>query len=303
MKSNFCKGGCGQNATYKGWCKIKWFSRNKFGVGCPLIEKKRGKSISIYRLQESREGKNPMQDLEVCKRNHTTERNKKASQTLRFLGEQGLLPQQVESTVFKERRRSRVSASLRKLWLEGKHPRQLETYNQRRNRLEKMAATLRKLGKEGKLPVQNLTFEQRQKMGKKISKSLIEGIKSGRIKLSPSWKRVKYKDLLLRSQWEKIVARFLDRNRFKWEYGSLKVEYFDSDRKTNAVTIPDFYLPFQNLIIEVKSNAEYNSQKTKDKSQAIIQNGFNFILAGKKDINTIETNENDFLNRIANLAA
>jgi len=301
MKSNFCKGGCGNNATYKGWCKIKWFSGNKFGVGCPMVEKKRGKSISIYRLQESREGKNPMQDPEVCKRNHTPERNKKASKALKLLGEQGLLPQQIESTEFRKRRRSRVSASLRKLWLEGKHPRQLETHNQRRRRLEKMAITLRKLGIEGKLPVQNLTFEQKEKMGKKISRSLIEGIKSGRIKLSPSWKRIKYKDLLLRSQWEKIVAKFLDKNKFKWEYESLKVGYFDSERKTDAVTIPDFYLPFQNLIIEVKSNAEYNSLKTKDKSQAIIQNGFNFILAGKKEINTIETNENDFLNRIASL--
>jgi len=41
-----CKGECGNIATYKGWCRTKWISGNKFCVSCPIIEKNRGKAIS-----------------------------------------------------------------------------------------------------------------------------------------------------------------------------------------------------------------------------------------------------------------
>ena len=68
-----------------------------------------------------------------------------------------------------------------------------------------------------------------------------------------------------------------------------------SQRKIIAITIPDFYIPSQNLIIEVKSNAEFNSQKTKDKTKAIRKNGFNFILAGRKEIALIENDQNKFI--------
>ena len=39
--------------------------------------------------------------------------------------------------------------------------------------------------------------EQKKIFGEKISRRLMEGIKSGRIKLSKSWKKIPYKKVLL----------------------------------------------------------------------------------------------------------
>ncbi|MDP2908122.1 MAG: hypothetical protein Q8O03_09405 [Nanoarchaeota archaeon] len=296
--SKLCKGGCGNQATYKGWCKIKWKSKNKFGIACPIIESKRSASISKFRINEAKEGKNPMQNPIVCLKNHSRERNRKASETLKKLGELKLLPQQIESKKLKEKRRKNVSKSLRKLWNEGTHPRQLESRDERRKRLDKMAKTLRMLGNKGKLPIQNMTEEEKIQLGKKISKTLREGIRTGRIKLVKGWKKVPYKNMILRSYWEKAVAEFLDRTGFKWEYETLKLDYWDSERKLKANTFPDFYIPSINTIIEVKSNGEFRSQKTKDKMKSIKNQGFNFILVGKKEIDLIKNNENNFLKLI-----
>jgi len=235
MSKILCKGGCGMQATYKGWCKIKWKSGNKFAVSCPIVERKRGKAISKVRIKEAKNGRNPMQNPKICAKNHTKERNRKCAETLRKMGKLGLLTQQRESKRLKEKRRKNVSISLRKLWKMGKHPRQLESIKERRERLNKMADTLKKLGADGKLPVQNLSEKKKKIRSQKISKKLREGIKSGKIKLSEGWKKVPYKNLILRSNWEKIVAKFLDKNDFVWEYETKRIPYWDTERKIEAI--------------------------------------------------------------------
>ena len=291
MSKGLCKGGCGNEAKSRGWCRIKWKSGKRFAVGCPAIEKKRGESISVARIRESALGNNPMQNPLICVKNHSERRNKKCSEVLKKKGQMGLLPQQTESKELKEKRRKNVSIALRNLLAIGEHPIQKETLERRKERLNKMAKTLIALGKEGKLPIQNMTKEQKEAFGNKISKKLRDGIKSGRIKLSKSWKKVKYKNLILRSEWERIMADFLDKKGFVWEYETKRVPYFDSERKINATTIPDFYIPSKNLVIEVKSNAEFNSQKTKDKARGINEQGFKFILVGRKEIELIKDNK------------
>ncbi len=298
MYKKLCKGNCGNEAQFKGWCKIKWKSGNRFVVGCPNIENKRGKNISLARIKESKLGKNPMQNPKTCAKNHSIDRNKKCSETLKEKGRLELLPQQIESQELKDKRRKNVSIALHKLWVLGTHPRQLESIEKRRERLNKMANTLRLLGEGGKLPIQNMTLEQKKKFGAKISKKLIEGIRSGRIKLSKSWKRVPYKNLILRSNWERIVAEFLDKNNFLWEYESKIIPYFDRDRKKYANTIPDFYIPTINTIIEVKSNADFKSNKTEDKINGIKKKGFNTILVGRKEIELINKNPTKLLNQL-----
>ncbi len=295
MSKNLCKGGCGSEQTFKGWCKIKWRSGKRFAVACPTVEKRRGKKISEFRIGESKRGENPMQNPIICAKNHSEERNKKCSKILKKKGRLGILPQQIESMELKEMRRKNISRSLKKLFMDGRHPRQLESAEKRKKRIDKMATKLRELGKLGKLPVQNMDEEQRKRFGNKISRKLIAGIRSGKIKLSKSWKKVPYKNLVLRSEWEKIMAEFLDKRELKWEYETLKIDYWDSNRGVTAVTIPDFYIPKLNMVIEVKSNAEFNSQKTKDKTKAIIENGFNFILVGRKEINLIRGEGEKFL--------
>lgn len=293
-KTKKCKGGCGQLAIQGEWCKVI----NERYVACPMIVEKRARGISRYRTKEAKEGKNPMQNPDICRRNHSPERNKKAAETLRKLGQLGLLPQQKESKELKDKRRRNVKKSLKKLWLEGKHPRQLETLEERKERLEKVSQTLKKLGAQGRLPVQNLSQEEKTKIARKISITLREGIKTGRIKLSKSWKRIPYKKLVLRSEWEKVVAEHLDENNIEWSYENFIIPYWDSQRHIKANTIPDFYLPSYNMIIEVKSNAEYKSQKTLDKMKGVKSSGYKALLFGRKEIEILKNNKQGLLELI-----
>ena len=72
-----CKGGCGEEATFNGWCKIKWVSGNKYGVACKIIKEKTARKISEFRIEEGKMGKNPMQNPLICAKNHSQERNRK----------------------------------------------------------------------------------------------------------------------------------------------------------------------------------------------------------------------------------
>lgn len=300
MSKKLCKGGCGNIATFKGWCKTKWISENKFAVACPRIESKRAKSISKFRLEEAKLGKNPMQNPKICKKNHSKIRNKRAALTLKKLGKLGLLPQQIESQKLKDKRRKNVSNSLKKLWLEGKHPRQLETEEDRKKRFKKTSETNKRLASQNKLFMQNLTEEQKKELGRKVSRTLRRKIRNGEIALSRPWKQVYYKNIMLRSNWERKTAKFLDKNKIIWKYESLRIPYFDSERNVEATTIPDFYLPEHNTIIEVKSNARFNSPQTKDKIKAISKLGYNTLLFGRKEIKSIEEDQEGLLGLIKN---
>ena len=267
--SNLCKGGCGNEVSLKGWCHLKWQSGNRYGVGCRFVEEKRGKSISKYRLAEAKLGKNPMQNPEICKKNHSSERNRKAAESLRKLGEMGLLPQQTESQELKEKRRLNNRRALQKIWREGKHP------------------------------LQSKSEEELKEMKQKISKTLSEGIKSGRIKESYGGKKVHYKDLILRSTWEKETAEYLDRHGIKWEYEALIIPYYDSTRNMVANTIPDFFLPEFNPVIEVKGRG-HGSIRTKDKMDAIHTLGYNTFLFGESHIKRLKQDDLSFVRSIKN---
>ncbi len=269
MSKDFCKSGCGNKATHKGWCKIKWRSGNKFGVACPIVEKKRGRSISRFRLEEAKLGKNPMQNPEICRKNHSPERNRKAAESLKKLGSMGLLPQQTESEELKERRRIRNQKALQKLWKEGKHP------------------------------LQSKSKKEFERIKRKISKTLSLGIIEGKIKPSYGGKRVSYKNLILRSTWEKEVAQFLDKNNIKWEYENMIIPYYDIERNVVANTIPDFYLPEFNVVIEVKGRG-YDSLQTKDKMEAISALGYNTFLFGETHMKRIRHDDQRIIKAIKN---
>ena len=288
MSSNFCKGGCGNKASLKGWCKLKWEKGKRFAVDCPTVEERRGRSISIFRVEEAKQGRNPMQNPEICMKNHSSARNKKAAETIKNLGKLGLLPQQTESKELKEQRRLRNQIALQTLWKEGKHPLQSKNNEEIISIRRKISNTLQYKGAKGELPVQNFSVEKKKQIAYKISKKLREGIREGRIKLSPGWKKVHYKNVILRSNWEKVTAQFLDEHNIQWKYEALNVPYYDTKRDIIANTIPDFYLPEFNAIIEVKSNAEINSSSTKDKMDAIHQSGYKAFLFGYKQINLIK---------------
>lgn len=64
-----------------------------------------------------------------------------------------------------------------------------------------------------------------------------------------SIKRETYNGILFRSSWEVRIATLLDEFGLKWEY---EKEYFSLPSLDNRGYIPDFYLPDQDLYLEVK---------------------------------------------------
>ena len=105
----------------------------------------------------------------------------------------------------------------------------------------------------------NLTKEHRQSIslshiGKKLSEEHrvnISKANSGKNngmfgKIAKHGKGAYYKEIYMRSSWEVAYAKYLDKNNIKWEYES---KVFDLG---NATYIPDFYLPEQDLYIEIK---------------------------------------------------
>ena len=161
------------------------------------------------------------------------------AETLKKLGKLGLLPQQTESRKLNEKRLENIRKALRKLAAEGKLNHQIESNRKKRIR------------------------------HKKISKTLKEKISKGLFHIAPA-KKVSYKspyhDLIyLRSGWEFEVAKFLDSNKLIWLYEPFPIQYWDSKKKEISNTIPDFFLPNRNLIIEVKSSNKNLIKNTQDK--------------------------------------
>jgi hypothetical protein len=95
---------------------------------------------------------------------------------------------------------------------------------------------------------------------KKISEtSRKRGISKG--KNNPMFGKVthgkwgKYKDINMRSSYEIAYAKYLDKNKIKWQY---EPKAFDLG---NSTYTPDFYLPKENLYIEIKGYWRDNAKK------------------------------------------
>ena len=78
--------------------------------------------------------------------------------------------------------------------------------------------------------------------------------------------------------------------------------YYDSQKNDFRTAIPDFYLPEQNLIIEVKADWMLDSNITKLKEEYSLKNGYRYITVSSSIIYELrkssETIENDLLREI-----
>ena len=63
-----------------------------------------------------------------------------------------------------------------------------------------------------------------------------------------------------------------------YEIESIRVEYWDSQKNSYRVAIPDFYIPSENLIIEIKSEWTYDKINMIDKKREYDKHGFRFKL-------------------------
>ncbi len=288
-----CMGGCKQLPKYIMKNGNQWCSAHP--INCSVIAKWRAKNISKTKLMQARLGLNPMQDPRICKKNHSKKRNMRAANSLRKLGKLGLLPQQIESPRLKEKRRRRVSKALSNLSAEGRLNHQMESKLKRKRRYSRISLTLRKLAREKKLPIQNMTPGEKEIFSRKLSISLKKGVAEGRVKPNLGGFKTPYltksgKSIIMRSGWEAVVAKLLDKLGFDWVYEPFYVPYYDTVRKMMSNTLPDFYVPKLNLMIEVKG-ASIGFKKTRDKLRWIRKAGYNVVLIGRKEINDIRNNE------------
>jgi len=73
------------------------------------------------------------------------------------------------------------------------------------------------------------------------------------------------KQVFYRSSYELDYAKELDKQKIEYKMEFLRILYWDTQLLRQRVAIPDFYLPKENLIIEIKSTWTYNEQNMKDK--------------------------------------
>jgi len=81
-----------------------------------------------------------------------------------------------------------------------------------------------------------------------------------------------------RSSYELDFCVLLDTKKIDYDTESLRIKYFDTITNKNRIAIPDFYLPLQNKIIEIKSKWTFNKQNMIDKFNQYILLGYNIEL-------------------------
>jgi hypothetical protein len=86
------------------------------------------------------------------------------------------------------------------------------------------------------------------------------------------------KQVFYRSSYELNYAKSLDEQQIEYNCESPRIVYFDSQRQTERVAIPDFHLLKTNTIVEIKSSFTYNRQEMIDKSNHYKKLGYNFKL-------------------------
>lgn len=83
------------------------------------------------------------------------------------------------------------------------------------------------------------------------------------------------KEVFLRSSYEYDYAIDLDKQKIDYEVEFKHIKYWDSQHQEYRCAIPDFYIPSQNLIVEIKSSFTLDEQNMKDKMKAYQDLGYN----------------------------
>lgn len=63
----------------------------------------------------------------------------------------------------------------------------------------------------------------------------------------------------------------------------MRIEYYDTQKQKVRISIPDFYIPADNQIIEIKSNYTLDKTNMIDRAKEYIKQGYKFqlVLDGK----------------------
>ncbi len=83
------------------------------------------------------------------------------------------------------------------------------------------------------------------------------------------------KQVFLRSSFELKYAQELDEKQIDYEVEKLRILYWDNQELKQRIAIPDFYIPSENLIVEIKSEYTLDDQNMKDKVYEYKRHGYN----------------------------
>lgn len=105
------------------------------------------------------------------------------------------------------------------------------------------------------------TDERIAKHAARVSETVKQKIADGSWHVSFSKRRThEYKGVKLHGKWELAYAKYLDENNVKWSRPIEKFPYTLGEKTRNYT--PDFYLPEQDLFIEIKG---YETEKDRQK--------------------------------------
>ncbi len=97
------------------------------------------------------------------------------------------------------------------------------------------------------------------------------------------------KEVYLRSSYESDYAKELDEQKIDYDVEALRIKYFDTKENEYRCAIPDFYIPSENMIVEIKSSWTLDKQEMKDKMKTYKELGYNFkLICDHKEINNAE---------------
>ena len=86
------------------------------------------------------------------------------------------------------------------------------------------------------------------------------------------------KEVYLHSSYELDYAKELDKQQIDYDVEYLRIKYWDSQMEKYRCAIPDFYIPKDNMIVEIKSSYTLDKQNMIDKKQAYLDLGYKFKL-------------------------
>ena len=86
------------------------------------------------------------------------------------------------------------------------------------------------------------------------------------------------KEVYLHSSYELDYAKELDEKQIDYDVECLRIKYWDSQKQEYRCAIPDFYIPKDNMIVEIKSSYTLDKQNMIDKKQAYLDLGYKFKL-------------------------
>lgn len=87
-----------------------------------------------------------------------------------------------------------------------------------------------------------------------------------------------------RSSYELKYCLFLDDKRIPYEMEFKRFLYYDTQEKKNRFAVPDFYLPLENRIVEVKGEWTYDPIEMEDKKKVYVEAGYAFTLLREDEL-------------------